>query len=218
MSVSLATLVARLTALVPASNSIPSSAQYQQCVEDAVADFSLRKPNRKVATISVVSGTATYALPSDFVREIDFELLIAMADNLLITATGLIPLDADFDEYYTYAGGNLTIYPTPTYTADRDLHYASGHVLNNSNAYPDISAMDATIVMLYAQALALGIQANVAAQSGWKYQIGDEMVDKSGLGSKLREQASHLQKQYEDAIAKAAGSVYGVRGWVSETR
>ena len=28
----------------------------------------------------------------------------------------------------------------------------------------------------------------------------------------------YLQKQYEDAILKAIGSVYGVRGWVSGTR
>ena len=137
---------------------------------------------------------------------------------MLVVAAGLIALDADFDEIYMFAGGYLTIYPTPCYAAQRELLYAAGHVLDNANAYPDLNAADARIVLLKAQQLALDLQANVAAQSGWKYQIGDEMVDKSGMGGKLREQATYLQKQYEDAIAKAAGSVFGVRGWVAWER
>lgn len=212
----LSTLTSRLMGLVAALNGVPSSAQYQQCVEDAVADFSLRKPNRKVTSIAVVSGTATYALPDDFVREIDFESLLT-DDRLMITATGLIPLDSDFDEVYTYAGGVLTIYPTPAYTSTRDLTYAAGHVLNSSAAYPDLSATDAAIVMLYAQALVFGLQAGVATAGGWKYQIGDEMVDKSKHADVLRGQADYFQKRYETALAQSIGA-YGARGWVSETR
>lgn len=211
MSVTLAAMVARLTTAVPAQNGVPSTAQYEQCVKDAVADYGERRPNRKVATLSVVSGTTSYALPSDFMREIQFEPLTG-ADGLLISSTGLIPLDSSLDEIYTFAGGYLTIYPTPAYTAVRDLLYAAGHVLNISNAYPDLTEAAARILLLKAQQLALDLQANTAAQSGWKYQIGDEMVDKSALGAKLRDQSGYLQKQYEDAILKAAGSVYGVRG------
>jgi hypothetical protein len=217
MSVTLAALVARLTAAVPAQNGVPSTAQYEQCVKDAVADYGERRPNQKVTTISVVSGTAAYALPSDFLRQIQFEPLTG-TDGVLISATGLIPLDSSLEEIYTFAGGYLTIYETPSYTADRDLWYAAGHALNLSNAYPDLSDADARILLLKAQQLALDLQANVSAQSGWKYQIGDEMVDKSAMGAKLREQSGYLQKQYEDAILKASGSVYGVRGWMSSTR
>jgi hypothetical protein len=217
MSTALASLVARLTTAVPAQNSVPSAAQYQQCCEDAAADYAERRSNQKVSTIAVVSGTARYALPTDFLRQIQFEPLTGI-EGVLVVTTGLIALDADFDEIYTFAGGYLTIYPTPSYTADRDLLYAAGHVLDSSDSYPDLSAADARIVLLKAQALTIDLQANVAAQSGWKYQIGDEMVDKSGLAGKQREQAAYMQKQYEDAIAKAAGSAYGARGWVSATR
>jgi hypothetical protein len=217
MSTSLAFLVARLETAIPAQNEVPSAAQYQQCCEDAVADYAERRPNQKVATIAVVSGGTTYALPADFLRQIQFEPLTG-TEGVLVVTTGLIALDADFDEIYTFAGGFLTIYPTPAYTAARDLLYAAGHVLDSSDSYANLTAADARIVLLKAQQLALGLQANVSAQSGWKYQIGDEMVDKSGLGSKLREQGADLQRQYEDAILHAAGSVYGQRGWVSATR
>jgi hypothetical protein len=217
MSTALASLVARLTTAVPAQNDVPSAAQYQQCCQDAVNDYAERRPNQKVTTIAVVSGTARYALPTDFLRQIQFDPLTG-TEGVLVVSAGLIALDADFDEIYTFTGGYLTIYPTPCYTADRELLYAAGHELDSSDCYPDLTAADARIVLLKAQALAIDLQANVAAQSGWKYQIGDEMVDKSGLAGKHRDQAAYLQKQYEDAIAKAAGSSYGVRGWVSETR
>ena len=217
MSTALTTLSALLTTAVPAQNGVPSTAQYTQCCKDAAADYGERRPVKKVATIAIVSGTAAYALPADFVREIQFDSLMG-SDGTLVTATGLIALDADLDEIYTFAGGYLTIYPTPSYSLDRDLLYAAGHVLDSNSAYPDMTAADARIVLLKAQQLALDLQGNVAAQGGWKYQIGDEMVDKSGLAGKYRDQAAYLQKQYEDAILKAAGSVYGQRGWVSATR
>jgi hypothetical protein len=212
MSVTLAALVARLTMSVPALNGVPSTAQYEQCVKDAVADYGERRPNQKVATISVVSGTASYALPADFVRAIQFRSLSA-GGGVMITSTGIIPMDSSLDEIYTFAGGYLTIAPTPSYTASRDLWYAAGHLLNVSNAYPDLADGDARILLLKAQQLALDLQGNVASQSGWKYQIGDEMVDKSGLAAKQRDQANYLQKQYEDAILKASGSAYGVRAF-----
>jgi len=211
MSTVLASLVARLQVAVPAQNGVPSAAQYQQCCQDAAEDYGERRPVQKVTTISVVSGTAAYALPSDFVRQIQFDPLLG-TEGTLVTSGGLIAVDADFDERFAFAGGYLTIYPTPSYTTGRDLLYASGHVLDSSDSYPDMTAADARIVMLKAQQLALDLQGNVSAQSGWKYQIGDEMVDKSGLAGKYREQAAYLQKQYEDAILKAAGSAYGVRG------
>jgi hypothetical protein len=217
MSIALTTLTGLLTTAVPAQNGVPSAAQYAQCCKDAAADYGERRPVQKVTTLNVVSGTAAYALPSDFGRQIQFEPLTGI-EGVLVVTTGLIALDRDFDEIYTFAGGYLTIYPTPSYTADRDLLYAAGHVLDNASAYPAMTAADARIVLLKAQQLALDLQGNVMAQSGWKYQIGDEMVDKSGLAGKFREQATYLQKQYEDAILKAAGSVYGARGWVSGTR
>ena len=52
-----------------------------------MADYGERRPNQKVTTISVVSGTASYALPADFLREIQFEPLTGM-DGVLISSIG----------------------------------------------------------------------------------------------------------------------------------
>jgi hypothetical protein len=67
MSVTLADLVSRLQADVPARNGVPSPAQYEQAVEDAVEGYGLRRPMQKTSDVAVVSGTASYGLPADFV-------------------------------------------------------------------------------------------------------------------------------------------------------
>jgi hypothetical protein len=212
MSVSLATLVARLTAAVAARNGVPSTAQYGQCVEDAVADLGARKPNQKTATLSVVSGTAAYALPSDFVRMISLVSLAATADgSVLITGAGLIPMGADWEETYTIAGTTITFSPTPAYSMARTIWYAAGHVLDSNSAYPDLTAAETRLVLLKAQANALGLQANAAAGTGWKYSIGDESVDKTGIGKGMMAQAQMFEEQYERALRGAAGA-FGVRG------
>lgn len=211
MSVSLATLVSRLTTAVPARSSVPSASQYQQCVEDAVADLSARCPNEKITTISVVSGTATYTLPSDFLYDVLLESMISET-GVVISSTGILPVDADWDEEITYAGQTLTITPTPTYTASRYLWYAAGHVLDASDNYADMTTQQAAAALLLAQALALGMQANASAGSeGWKYQIGDEMVDKTGIGKGLQSRADALLAQYERAVARLAKSGVGLR-------
>jgi hypothetical protein len=211
VSVSLASMVAKLQLAVAARGGVPSSSQYQQCVEDAVADLSERKPNQKVTILSIVSGTGSYALPSDFLRPIVIEQLTS-TDGVLISDAGLIPVDAEWKELYTYAGQTLTITPTPTYTASRRLWYAAGHVLDGSSNYPDLTAIEARAALLLAQSLALGLQANVASQTeGWKYQIGDEMVDKTGMQKGMTSQAQALEKQYLAAVEKLVGP-FGVRG------
>jgi hypothetical protein len=210
VSVSLSTLMTRLEAAVPAVSSVPSQAQYQQCVEDAVADLSERKPNQKVYSISIVSGTGDYTLPTDFVRPVLLESLMATS-GVWITATGLIPVSADVAEIYTYAGQTLTITPTPSYTASRRLWYAAGHVLNSSNAYPDMTTSEAALALLKAQALALGLLGMASGSSGWKYSIGDEVVDKSGLAKGYHDQAAMLEGRYEKGLRAAVGP-FGARG------
>ena len=46
----------------------------------------------------------------------------------------------------------------------------------------------------------LGHPAGVAGGGGWKYQIGDESVDKSNAGRALGEQATRLYEQYQVAL------------------
>ena len=72
MAVSLSSLVARLQALAPPRDGVPSDAGYAQCVKDAVLQLAQDAPRRVQTSVSVLSGTASYALPPDFLFLIDF--------------------------------------------------------------------------------------------------------------------------------------------------
>src|SRR5687768_4507420 len=93
MSTELSDLIDKLQSKVPARNDVPSDSQYRQAVIDAVDDFSLRASREKITTLQIVSGTATYDLPADFVKIIKLEGL-ACGDGVLNTSAGLIPLSS----------------------------------------------------------------------------------------------------------------------------
>jgi len=197
--VALATLVARLQAAVPARGDAPSEAQYELAVEDAVEDYGARRPMQQTCDVAVTRGVAGYVLPDDFVKLIRFESLQA-PDGVLNTPEGLIPVPATFRERVMVQGGRLALSPTPAYSATRRLWYGAKHVLDESQVYPLMTESEARIVLLKAQALALGLQANSVAGSGWRYRIGDEEVDKSKLGAGLREQAQAREAEYRAAL------------------
>jgi hypothetical protein len=208
MSIALATLVARLQAAVPARDGAPSETQYELAVRDAVEDYGVRRPMQQVADVAVASGVASYALPADFVKLIRFESLLATG-GVLNTPDGLIPVSATFRERVMVQGGSLVISPTPTYSATRRLWYGAKHALDESEAYTTLTEVEARIVLLKAQALALNWQTNSQAGSGWRYRIGDEEVDKSKLGSGLREQAQAKEAEYRAALE--AMGCWGIR-------
>jgi hypothetical protein len=210
MAVSLATLKGRLEGAVPARNSIPSSSQYEQAVRDAVADYSQRVPLQKLATLNIVSGTATYTLPADFLKVIRLETL-ASADGVLFTADGLVPTGSSWRERYYIVGNQITFDPTPQYTMARDLWYAAAYVLDAEEIYQDLTGAAAAIIMLKAQALALGLQANKAAQEAWQYAIGDERVNKEKLSAALEAQAKAMEARYTAAIASTVVGPAGTR-------
>lgn len=203
--VNLSDLVARLQANVPAQNSVPSTAQYEQAIKDAVDDFSNRLPMRKRTTLSIVANTASYDLPDDFLRAISLRSLLAQ-DNVLVTDAGIVPVSDSFQEEYSVSGGQITFYPTPTYTTDRYLWYAAAYILDD-DIYQDMTNAIAGVIMLLAQSLALGLQANAQASAGWSYKIGDVAVDKKGVGKGIQSQADSLEKQYLGAVDKMIGPV-----------
>jgi len=217
MSVALAALAARLSNDVPARDDVPTATQYENCVREAVADYSRRNSFQRVTTISVVSGTADYDLPSDFLRVIKFTGLTRY-DGVIIGDAGLIPVGANFEERVMVRGRTLTISPTPTYSQNRDLWYAAGHVLDDSDEYPEMTEEDAGVLMLLAQAKALGLQANKASHDAWQYAIGDERVNKERLADSLRAQAEALEVRYREAVAGmgGAGRAWGVRAPYSQ--
>lgn len=213
MAVSLAELVSRLESAVPARDGVPSDSQYEQAVRDAVEDYGDRNPMRKVTTLSIVSGTGTYDLPADFLRVIRLTAF-TVQDGVVVTSAGLVPVGAEFQETFHVAGTQIVFYPTPGYTMARDLFYAAGYVLDESDEYADMTSDDGRIALLKAQAIALGFQANAAAGAGWKYQIGDEVVDKTALGKGLGGQADAKDGEYLAAVKRKVGSV-GMRSVVS---
>jgi hypothetical protein len=206
MSIALSALVSRLQADVPARNGVPSSAQYGQAVKDAVADYTSRRPLRKLTTLSIVSGTATYDLPDDFQKVIRLESLLSQ-DGVIHSCDGLIPVSATYEENYYIVAGQITFDPTPQYTVSRDLWYAAKHTLDGSDEYPDMSEDDAGVLLLKAQARCLALQANKAAQEAWQYAIGDERVNKEKLAESLRNQAKALEQEYKEAVKTSVGPI-----------
>jgi hypothetical protein len=210
MSVAFGDLVARLQADIPARSSAPTAAQYMQAVEDAVADYSRRRSMTRFATLSIVSGTATYNLPSDFLSLIQLDPFTAL-EGVIHTAAGLVPTSLNSQEYHTVNGLTITFAPTPQYTMTRDYRYMAGHVLDGDDAYPYMTYEDAAIVMLKAQALALRLQAFSLITSGsgeiTEYAIGDERVKKSSPSERLSAVASGLETQYLQALQRAVGTV-----------
>jgi len=202
----LSDLVSRLTADVPARNSVPSSGQYEQCVKDGVHDFNRRASTIKITTINVVGGQADYTLPDDFVKWVDLAMPLASA-GVLVTGAGLVPVPPNWSEQQTIVGLTLTLVPTPTYSGARQLRYGAGHVLDESETYPVMSEEIATIVLLKASSKALTLQATAAAREAWQYTIGEERVSKEKLAAEFRAQAESYERQYEDAIRVHRGHI-----------
>lgn len=203
MAVSLVALTNRLQSLAPAQDGAPSEGGYVQCVKDAVLQLAQDAPRRVTAELSVISGTANYLMPADFLFLIDWPVLTG-ANGVMIDARGIIPMpDGGWRERVTVADGVLTIYPTPGYTMLRTYRYAGAHVLTGepgAEVYATLNENSARVVLLYATYLVLTQQAQAAAGQAWKYQIGDEMVDKSRLGDVRMAAAQAALHGYQAAL------------------
>jgi len=214
MSIPLSTLVDRLRADVPPRDGVPNDEQYPRCVKDAVADFGQKAGRSKVASVSVVSGTAAYTLPTDFVRLIQMDNL--SSDGQVINrGGGLIPMGSGFSETWAISNGQLTFYPTPAYTMVRYFEYQAGWALDGSDNYTDIGEIEAGALIYLAQAKALSLQANVASKEAWSYQMGEARVSKERLAAELREQAKQARADYDAALVSYNGRSVGMRSTYS---
>jgi len=205
-------MVSRLEGLVPALNGVPDD--YEQMVHDALAQLSSDLPITKTMLLPITAGVAAYELPEDFRFIIRLESL-RRPDGIIFGSNGLIPVAANYEEHYDVEGNQIVFWPIPTYSMNRTLRYGAGYMLNEDDEFARLTQNGARIALLYAQHLVLQAQANVMAPSGWKYQIGDEMVDKSGQAGKMREQAEGLLKQYQSAVKPLKG--YGMQGTANGT-
>ncbi len=206
----LSELVEKLQSDVPAQDGVPSETQYERAIKDAVADFGRRAGRKKISALNIVSGTAGYDLPADFLKIIKLSGLYA-GDGVLNTASGLVPLSADYEETYTVANGVITFYPTPGYTMQRTLTYKAGWALTADEygeVYEDLGEAEADIILLAAKAVAVTMIANAAAgEGGFSYRQGDVSVDLSGHVNGLQQSAAALRSEYLAAVDAYNGSI-----------
>lgn len=202
----LAALVAELQSEVPAVNSVPTTAQYEQAVKDAVLDFSRRCGLGKWAELSIISGTATYNLPADFLKMITLEILTGV-DGTISADRSLIAVSSDWEEeQWTIANKVITFVPTPQYTLTRDYKYKAAWVLTGSSGSETYAAMgddEAQIVMIKAKSLAKEKLANkMASAGGMKYSLGAVSVDK---GSGVEALTSEVYKLHGQFVEECEG-------------
>lgn len=207
MSKSLSDLKTLLQSEVPAVNSVPSSAQYEQAIKDAVQDFSRRCGRKKMGELSIVSGTATYALANDFLKLIWLEAITGV-DGVIVSSGGLIPTAAEWEEIYTIVGGQITFTPAPTYTMDREYSYKAAWILDGGS-YTTMGDEEAQIVMLKAKAIAKAKQRQASSSSGTMgYSFGAVKVDKSSGVEDLKAEVVSLNDEYDAACDAYNGAVF----------
>lgn len=207
MTKALADMIADLQEDVPAVDGVPSDAQYERAIKDAVAEFSRLCGREKNTTISVVSGTGSYSLPADFLKVIEFISPYDPEHGVIVTATGIIPFGPTnpFEEELTIRNRILTIYPVPQYTMERFLEYKAGWVLDGSDNY-DLTDDEVEIVMLKARAIAFEKIDNASAASGFKYTVGNMSVDKSSMSEGYSKRVGDFEDKFERACQKYNGT------------
>ena len=212
MSLTLAALVSRLQADVPQRGSVPSATQYADCVKDAVADYSRRRPMLRRATIDVRSGVAEYGLPDDFWQLVSFQVW-GPSSGVMVTDGGLVPLPGDFREEWEILGRTLVLHPTPGYTmSGRVLRYLAVHVPSvvegegdeeDVELYAYLTREDEAIFAKRAQALALGLIANTMATKVADTAVRDVRETRSAPLKEVREQIQALEAEYEAKLERA---------------
>lgn len=208
MSIALSELADRLQAAVPPRDGVPSAEDYAGHVQDAVAQLSQDVPLVRNATLDIQQGVASYELPDDFLFLIELESM-AHPDGVKVTPDGLVPMPVARQERYDVLGTEITFTPTPDYSAARRVRYAARHVLDEADSYPRLTQNGARIALHYAEYLALTQQTHAVAGDGWRYQIGDEVVDKTRQSDGLRHQAQAALDAYRRAVQAQKG--YGLR-------
>lgn len=202
----LSDLASELAGLAPPTNGVPTSGQYDAAVQDAVADFGFRCPQQLRVELSIVAGTAAYALPAGFLR---LSRLEEVAGRTLYNPDGLlVSLAYAPAETYAVSAGQITFYPTPGYTLARGMWYAAGYPYDaGTDTFTGLTAEYERIVMMKAQTVALRLLASAAGGSGGlTYSIGDTSVQRA-LTSPYTGLAAVLNKQYLDACRAVVGFI-----------
>ncbi len=187
MATLLSTMQTALTALVQAYDSVPTTTQYQQAVEDAIDDFGQRFPLVGTATLSLVADTADYDLPDDFLRVISL-----MAPTV----------SAQYQEEWEVKDADtITFYPTPTTAHSLTLRYCARYAASGSpTTYTDIGETESRVLLHEARAICLGMIADQVARDAWTYTEGEQAVNKTKQSSAFRKMAAAAHEDYLRAL------------------
>lgn len=211
----LAALIAELQSEVPAVDGVPTTAQYTQAIKDAINDFSRRCGVAKIASISVVSGQATYDLPADFMKLISMDAL-AGVDGVIVSSGGLIPISRDWEETWTIINQDITFYPTPSYSLTRYFKYKAAWIMTGSagsETYAALGDNEKDIVMLKAKSICYDKLSNALSSSGvLKYSFGAVSEDLTGNVESYQKKIYALHGNYVQACEDYNGSVMMANG------
>ena len=213
MAISAAELVARLSADVPEYDDAPTDQQYRRAVLDAVADLSARKPMVKSASLDMVSGQASYALPDDFLRFVGLEIPYAQ-DGVIVTGDGVVPVGtrSPVDWQTEVSGLTLTLDPTPTFDFTYTLRYAAKHALTGeepNDRYETLTGELASVALMKARSIALGFIAAKVSRDAWTYKEAEQQVDKREQSKAIRAEATAANDEYVAAIKALAPAQSG---------
>jgi len=213
MSKLLSELVAKLELDVPAEDGVPTEVQYENAVKDAIADFSEQCGLEQIGTLNVVSGTATYDLPADFLKLIRLTQL-GGEGVLFSTNSQIIPLSGGWCEKHTIRNGKITFYPIPRYSFEREFSYKAAWIGTDIEAegseaadveYETLGEREARIVLLKAKSLALTKLSNAQAGSAIKYSFGAVSEDLGGGSESTRKESDAAEKEFLAACDKYNG-------------
>lgn len=199
----------RLMDTVAPVSSNPTPVQYANMVREAINTVSVRVPQEKMATITVMSGTDTYDLPVDFLFEIRMEALVG-PDGVGYDMNGFLMVSsANFTERHIISGLTLKFVPTPAYGSQRRIWYAASYQPDENGIYIEMTESIAQLVLLKAEELVLKSQAQDEAtrSGGFSYQFGDVRVDKKEAAGTLQKQAQARANDFERAVAEMVGLV-----------
>jgi hypothetical protein len=207
MSKLLSELVAQLELDIPAEDSVPTEVQYENAVKDAIADFSEQCGLEQIETLSIVSGTATYDLPADFLRLISLTQLGGVG-VMFSAESQIIPLSGNWCERHTIRNGRITFYPVPRYSLQRYFSYKAAWIGTDIEAegseaadveYETMGEREARIVLMKAKALASTKKANAQAGSAIKYSFGAVSEDLGGVSEASVTNAESFENEYLEA-------------------
>lgn len=174
------------------------TAKAQQAINDCLRDIARRvdlPSQQKTYTVSLVDGTGSYAVPSDFAR------LKSLTDNNENPLTQIMRDELDFydltdtgDPYlYCLYGSSLTLYPTPTASnvTSLTLRYRAAPVDGFTNT---TDTVDTYFPDAYAHILVKGARSRLYA-----FEDDAQMAD-------------YWETQYERALARLKGDLQNQEG------